>query len=231
MFKSFDPKALVTHPAAAVAILIAVHFIFGYRFYLAGDTLPLHDTGAVFQVFKTAYSNYLLTGDLSEWLPHGVYGYQTHLETVFRISPLSYPVMALGKLFGALDTLALFRTVVLLEIAVFAFGFLRLADEVFENRAVAVFALASFLMTTVVINQIYFSFRIVYLLPFVTFYLLGFFKTGRVFPLVMAGIFTFISVFGTPIYFSIYYAIYFITFFFLFFMFTGSNFASSSTGP
>ncbi|MCH7863797.1 MAG: hypothetical protein IIC56_01120 [Proteobacteria bacterium] len=217
MLKSMDPKALVTHPAAAAVILIAAHFILGYRFFLADDFLPLHDTGAVFQVFKTAYSNYLQTGDLSEWLPQGVYGYQTHLETVFRISPISYPVMALGKLFGALDTLALFRTVVLLEITVFAFGFLRLADEVFENRTVSVFALASFLMTTVVINQIYWSLRIVYLLPLVTYYILSFFKTGRGIRLIMAAVFTFISVFGAPVYFSIYYAIYFITLFFLFY--------------
>ena len=92
----------------------------------------------------------------------------------------------MGKLVGAGDGLVLFKTVILLEIAVFSFGFLRLADELFENRAVSLMALAPLLMTTVVINQIYFSFRLVYLLPLLTFFILRFFRTGRARHAVMA---------------------------------------------
>ena len=49
----------------------------------------------------------------------------------------------------------------------------------FENRAAALFALAALLITTTYINQLYFSFRIVYLVPLLTCFIFGFFRTGE----------------------------------------------------
>ena len=208
MLKVFDPKALAGHPAVVPALLIACFFGFPHRFFLAEAYLPVHDTADVFHVFKTTYANFAATGEIPEWLPHGVYGYAAHLQNLLGLSPMSYPVMALGKLFGAGDALVLFKTVILLEIAVFSFGFLRLADELFENRAVSLMALAPLLMTTVVINQIYFSFRLVYLLPLLTFFILRFFRTGRARHAVMAAVVFFASVYGNLVYFTLYYALY-----------------------
>ncbi|MCH8236725.1 MAG: hypothetical protein IIC06_00980 [Proteobacteria bacterium] len=203
-----DLKALAAHPTVAIGLLIGLAVAVNYRFFLSADFLPLHDTGDIFQVFTFAYSNFLFTGALPEWLAQGVYGYQAHLQNLLGLSVLSYPVMALGKLIGATDTLGLFKTVIVLEIAVFCWGFVRLGDALFENRAAALFALAALLMTTTYINQLYFSFRIVYLTPLLTCFIHGFFRTGEAWRLVMAAALAFASVFGSLPYFIIYHAIY-----------------------
>ena len=173
MAKLVDPKALAAHPAVAIGLLIGLAVAVNYRFFLSSEYLPLHDTGDIFKVFTFAYSNFLLTGALPEWLPQGVYGYQAHLLNLLGLSVLSYPVMALGKLFGAADTLGLFKTVVVLEIVVFCWGFVLLGEALFENRA------AALLISTTYINQLYFSFRIVYLVPLLTCFIFGFLRTGE----------------------------------------------------
>ncbi|MAF95562.1 MAG: hypothetical protein CMM60_07395 [Rhodospirillaceae bacterium] len=208
MGKPPDPKVLATHPIIAIGLLIGLAVAVNYRFFLSPDYLPLHDSGDIFQVFTFAYSNFLHTGTLPEWLAQGVYGYQAHLQNLLGLSVLTYPVMALGKLFGAADTLGLFKTVVVLEIVVFCWGFVRLGDALFENRAAALFALASLLITTTYINQLYFSFRIVYLVPLLTCFILGFLRTGEAWRLVMAAGVAFASVFGNLPYFIIIHAIY-----------------------
>ncbi len=208
MGKPPDPKALVGYPGVAIGLLIGLAVAVNYRFFLSPDYLPLHDTGDIFQVFTFAYSNFLFAGTLPEWLPQGVYGYQAHLQNLLGLSVLSYPVMALGKLFGATDTLGLFKTVIVLEIVVFCWGFVRLGDALFENRAAALFALVALLITTTYINQLYFSFRIVYLVPLLTCFILGFFRTGEAWRLVMAAALAFASVFGSLPYFIIYHTIY-----------------------
>ncbi|MFQ5764919.1 MAG: hypothetical protein ACE5GT_08325, partial [Rhodospirillales bacterium] len=149
-----------------------------------------------------------VTGELAEWLPQGVYGYQRWLENVIRLSPLSYPVMAVGKLFGVADALLLLKGVLVLEMAVFAFGFLALAEALIGDETAALFALVPVVLTTVMLNQILFSFRIVYLVPLMTYYLLAFFRTGRLHALVMVAVIGLASVFGNTVYFGFYYAIY-----------------------
>lgn len=208
MLKTFDVKALVRSPGALLTALIVCFIVFNYRFFLADDYLPLHDTGDIFEILTTTYSNFLFTGDLPEWLPHGVYGYHTNLQNVLGLSPFTYAVMAFGKLFGVLDTLVLFKTVILAEITVFCLGFLLLANSVLENRYSALLALAAILMTTIVINQIYFSFRIFYLVPLLTYYILVFFRTGRASNIVMALMICFASLYGNLVYYAIYYAMY-----------------------
>lgn len=208
MAKPPDPKALAAQPAVAIGLLIGLAVAVNYRFFLSPEYLPVHDTGDIFQVFTFAYSNFLFAGALPEWLPQGVYGYQAHLQNLLGLSVLSYPVMALGKLIGATDTLLLFKAVVVLEIVVFCWGFIRLGDALFENRAAALFALVALLITTTYINQLYFSFRIVCLVPLLTCFVLGFLRTGEAWRLVMAALLAFASVFGNLPYFIIYHTIY-----------------------
>ncbi|MEE8350567.1 MAG: hypothetical protein V3R37_00020, partial [Rhodospirillales bacterium] len=214
----------MARPPVLVLVLVFVFFAFSYRFFLSEAHLPLHDTGFIFQIFKIAYSNFFFTGELPEWIPQGVFGYQTHFQNIFGLGPLSYPVMALGKLFGVLDSLALFKVVILLEVGVFGFGFLRLADEFFENRYVSLLALAPLLMTIIVINQITFMFRIVYLVPLMTYFMLGFFRSGKVWKLMMAAVVVFAALFGTNSYFVIYYAIYGVVFCAAFYVVGRKNF-------
>ena len=78
----------------------------------------------------------------------------------------------------------------------------------FENRAAALFALAALLITTTYINQLYFSFRIVYLVPLLTCFILGFLRTGEAWRLVMAAVVALASVFGSLPYLFIYHTIY-----------------------
>ena len=208
MLKTLHVKSLARHPATLLAFLIACAVVFNYRFFLTDAHLPLHDTSDLFEILTTTYSNYLFTGNLAEWLPHGVYGYPTNLQNVIGLSPLTYAAMALGKLFGILDTLVLFKSVILAEIVVFCLGFLLLADEVLENRYASLLALAAVLMTTIVVSQIYFTFRIFYLVPLLTFYILTFFKTGMASRIVMALMIFFASLYGNLVYFAIYYAMY-----------------------
>ena len=78
----------------------------------------------------------------------------------------------------------------------------------FENRAAALFALAALLITTTYINQLYFSFRIVYLVPLLTCFIFGFLRTGEAWRLVMAAVVALASVFGSLPYFIIYHTIY-----------------------
>jgi hypothetical protein len=200
--------ALFRHPNVILAFLLASFFLFSYRFFLADAYLPLHDTGDTFHVFKTTYSNFYFNASLPEWLPYGVYGYQTHLQNILGLSPFAYPVMAVGKLFGVLDTLFLFRVMIFAEVVVFALGFLRLADELLKNRYLSLLALAPVLLTTPLINQIYFSFRLFYLLPLLAFFGLRFFRTGRAVYIVCAAIVFYASLYGNLIYFSIYYALF-----------------------
>jgi len=78
----------------------------------------------------------------------------------------------------------------------------------FENRAAALFALAALLITTTYINQLYFSFRIVYLVPLLTCFIFGFLRTGEAWRLVMAAVVALASVFGSLPYLIIYHTIY-----------------------
>ena len=72
----------------------------------------------------------------------------------------------------------------------------------FENRT------AALLITTTYINQLYFSFRIVYLVPLLTCFIFGFLRTGEAWRLVMAAVVALASVFGSLPYFIIYHTIY-----------------------
>jgi hypothetical protein len=147
--------------------------------HLASDVLPVHDTLAVYQVFHACHAGLLHEGRLPEWLPYGTYGIASDLPILFNLSPVSQAVMAAGAVLGIDDALTLFKASVLLEQAVFLLGLHLLALALFRSSAAR---LTVGLGAAAAVNwpgQLWFDFRIVWLLPAATGLLILFLRRRR----------------------------------------------------
>lgn len=130
-------------------------------------------------MFHACHAGLLHEGRLPEWLPYGTYGIPSDLPILFNLSPVSQSVMAAGALFGIDDALALFKASVLLEQAVFLLGLHLLALALFRSSAAR---LSVGLGAAAAVNwpsQIWFDFRIVWLLPAATGLLILFLRRRR----------------------------------------------------
>ncbi len=142
--------------------------------FLQNVYVPWHDTMYGFQVFHFFYSNYFYTGELAQWMPNDTFGMPSSHDQLFGISPVNYIAMFLGKMLGVTNALWLFKLCLLVEFLVFLSGLFLLCRLLFKNRLTVFLICLIALIRSHLLFQLYFDFRIMYLLPLVLYWLVRF---------------------------------------------------------
>ncbi len=182
--------------------LVLILFLTNLR-YFDQSIWPQHDTIYVFQSFYTFYNNWFLHHEFTRWFPYGTYGIQADHWQLFSLTPASYFCGFLGALFQIKKVLLLFKISILFEELFFLFGLYLLCGQLFKSKMVKVFVCLGGILSTVCLLQIYWNFRIYYLLPFVFYALTLFLKKKKPHYLWFAGIVSIFSLFGNPAYFAV----------------------------
>ena len=164
--------------------------------YFPGNFLPVHDTRAVLDNFHFFYSEYFFHGEFAHWQAYGSYGFPAESFQVGGLTPTCYLVGWLGSLCRCPDVVLLFKLSVFLDQAIFAWGLLRLSRLLFKDRAVWWMVVLGGIGSCVWYRQIWFNFRIYYLLPFILEALVLFFTTQQPKYLWKAGLISTLSMVG-----------------------------------
>jgi len=159
--------------------LIALLAIVLFVPFLQDVYVPWHDTMYGFQVFHFFYSHYFFTGELAQWMPYDTFGIPTNHDQLFGLSPLNYLGMFLGKMLGVKNALWLFKLCLLGEFLVFLSGLVLLCRLLFKNRLTIFLICLLALIRSHLLFQLYFDFRIIYLLPLVLYWLVRFVREKR----------------------------------------------------
>lgn len=185
-----------------LACLVAVNVPYWDR-----TVWPSADTITCFQTFYTFYNNWFLHGELTRWLPYGNCGIQADYWQLFNLTPAAYFAGWLGGIFRVRNVLWLFKFSLLLEQMMMLYGCFLLCGKLFRNAATRIFVCLALLMSTVWLLQVYWNFRIYYLLPLVLYLLLDWMDTGRFRALALAGLVSVFSLVGNIVYYG---ALYFV---------------------
>ncbi len=148
--------------------------------YLDRDSsfFPVHDTWKNAQFFYYAYRDYFLTGELPLWAPYKIYGTTTYFDFLTCFSPVQCLAAFVGKVIGIRDALQLYIGSIVLEEVAFLVGVYLLACKLFERRLTVTFVCLAAVGTIFWPIQVYFNFRIYYLVPFMLLFALEFMETG-----------------------------------------------------
>ena len=190
------------HWLGLLAFLVAVNVPYWDR-----TVWPSADTITCFQTFYTFYNNWFLHGELTRWLPYGNCGIQADYWQLFNLTPAAYFAGWLGGIFRVRNVLWLFKFSLLLEQMMMLYGCFLLCGKLFRNAATRIFVCLALLMSTVWLLQVYWNFRIYYLLPLVFYLLLEWMDTGRFRALALAGLVSVFSLVGNIAYFGALHAV------------------------
>jgi len=168
--------------------------------------MPWHDTKDALGIFDYLYSNYLYAGELARWMVYGVYGVDASPYYVTYMSPPSYLLFFIGRIFGVSDTLFLFSATVCVEQLLFLLGLYLVGKRLFRERLTVFCICLTGLGTVMWHSQIFFSFRLYYLLPLEIYFLLQLREEGRGCFGWLAGIAAILGPQGTPPYFCVLWA-------------------------
>lgn len=169
--------------------------------YLSGTFVPYHDTLHVFQGFHYFYSHYYFTGEIANWNMY--LGLGTNFQQLFVLTPSGYFAMFIGKLLRIENALLLFKWSIVFEQLVMLFGMYRLSRLLFTHSATVIFVCVGAIGSTVWYSQLYWSFRIYYLIPLILYFLFRFFIEKRPIFFWAFGIVSLFSMLGNPPYFGI----------------------------
>lgn len=145
----------------------------------SAPVLPMHDSMSAFQIFHYMYSGLLYNGALPQWIPYDVYGAPVDFWMLTGLSPFSYVAIFAGKLLGTADAMFLFKSSLLLEQLAFLIGLYTLARLLYANDYTVLAVCSCAILTTVWQCQIWWNFRIYYLLPLALASLLSFFRQQK----------------------------------------------------
>lgn len=183
------------------AIAATISFIFAnIAFFFADDTFPIHDTGHILQVFTTTFAEYMRTGKIPEWLPFSHYGIPTYFRNQVALSPSSYLLMIVGKIFSVSNPILLFKLSCVFEVFVFSYGNALLSRLLLTkniSRLIFVIALAS---SFPAFYNFQINFRMIYLFPFVIYFSILYARHGFVHRLMIVGVLVILSILGEPHY-------------------------------
>ena len=173
--RHWDRAADFLLPLVPFTLHLALHLplLWRTRFFVYHDSLQL------FQLFHITFTNLRLHGSLPEWAPYSNYGLPTYLKDVIGFSPLSYAVLALGASLGIADSWPLFLASVGAETLIFAFGFHAFCRLFLTRFSATLVASTAVLLTSPIWWNYQYQFRIVHLLPAVSWLIVKFFRTGR----------------------------------------------------
>src|SRR5579871_932566 len=170
-------------------------------------SLPSGDTISAAEFFQFFYREWLFNHELPRWMPYNLYGIQPDFWTITSLSPAQYFVAFVARIFSAHNTLRLFEVSIVIEEVALLVGTYLLSRRLFQHRLTTVFICLGVMGTVVWPIQIWFNFRIYYLLPLVFYFLIRFFDTSDFRQIWIAGIITIVSLIGNLPYFAPLYAV------------------------
>ncbi len=181
--------------AALLLILGALNILL-----LTGQIQPYRDTfTAPFQEFSIVYDEVRFNNQLPLWLPTSSYGIPDYFA-VLSLSVVNFCFIGIGKVFHIANTFALFKWSLFFEQAVALAGMYLLGYQLFKKRTSVWLVCLAFLATFLVYKQVQINFRLVYLLPWILYWIARFFNTDRSEFLWIAGLTTLFSIPGSAIY-------------------------------
>jgi hypothetical protein len=164
--------------------------------------IPIHDSMQVFQYFHFFYSSLLFDGQWPEWVSYGVYGMAADFWALFCLTPASLLTAAVGKLLGVTDALLLFKASMALEEFMFLAGLYWLCRLLYEHRLSASFVCLGAVIGLNWYTQLWWNFRIFYMVPAALACILCFFHERRPLHLWLAGLVYITSLLGSLAYFA-----------------------------
>lgn len=183
-------------------LLLAMLLVVNHAPFVTPRVQPANDTVYVFQIFHYFYADFLTAGDLARWLPYGMYGVPATFDQVICLSPACYLVGLAGGLAGATDTLLLLKTAFLLEKFVFLAGLYLLTRCIYATRLARLLICGTAVLTLVWVYNLWWDWRIFYLLPLQLHLLVQFFRQERPVYLWLTGLAYLASLPGSLIYFA-----------------------------
>ena len=167
-----------------------------------GTIVPAHDTMYQFNVFHYFYTEFLFNSEIPQWVLYGIYGAPSDFYQLTGLTPTNYFFGLIGAILNIKDVLFLFKMAVLFDHLIYLVGIYLLSRILFVHRATTFIVCLGAILSTVWITQIYWNLRIVYLIPFVIYFLLNYFKQRQPVFMWLAGIVSVISLLGSVLYFA-----------------------------
>jgi hypothetical protein len=167
---------------------------------LAGQIQPYRDTfTAPFQEFSIVYDEVRFHNQLPLWLPTSSYGIPDYFA-VLSLSAVNFCFIGIGKLFHIANTFTLFKWSLFFEQAIALAGMYLLGYQLFKKRTSVWLVCLAFLATFLVYKQVQINFRLVYLLPWILYWIVRYFNSEKAQFLWIAGLTTLLSIPGSAIY-------------------------------
>ncbi len=137
--------------------------------------LPVQETLQVFEGFHYFYSHFYHFGEIPNWSLYGTYGAPSGLWQLLYLTPASYAAIVLGRLFRMENALNVFNLAILVEQMVLLVGVYKLARLLYARRETVFFVCVGAMGSAVWYSQIWWNFRIYYMVPLLLYFLVSFF--------------------------------------------------------
>lgn len=164
--------------------------------------VPAHDTMAYAVNFHFIYSEYFLHGEMPRWMPYNLYGTPVDYDLCYTMSPALYFTALAGRWLGVRDSLLLFKVALLLEQLALLVGMYLLARRLFARRATRLFVCAGAAATAFWATQLYYNFRIYYLVPLALYFIVRYADTRDLKYLLTAALVAAMSLLGNVAFFA-----------------------------
>ena len=159
---------------SVAAALILVNW-----FTLAPDFLPQQDAKLKVELFYFFYNTVLQKGTWPLWMPLHTFGLPSGIWQWVGLTPVHYLAIAVGKVFGTTDVLGLFKVCQILSELFFACGLYVLGRSLWAGRYVSwLVCMGCGLFHWCFIDPFQ-RFSVFYLLPWILWLLVSFFRTGQ----------------------------------------------------
>ena len=146
-----------------VSVLAVIFGVFYWNLsYLFG-----HDTLQTLLGYFIFYNHFFTTGEIPHWLPYGTFGAQSSYWLQAYISPSGYLVGLIGYVFRITNVVLLFKINLLFDLLILSTGTYWLARHLYKDRFVVLFVCVVTILSTCYFFQIWWNFRIYYILPLV----------------------------------------------------------------
>ncbi len=142
--------------------------------FLSPTVLPFHDTMQNYQFFHFFYNGIRFDHALPLWIPYGNYGIGADSILWSALPPASWLMMPFGALLGIDDTMLLFKIGIILEVLLFIFGMVLLAQTLFDGFLARWVVLSGAIFSLNWMGQMFLMLQVIYLMPLILYALVRF---------------------------------------------------------
>lgn len=182
--------------AILVVILSLMNIWFLEKSYIAN-----WDTIERFEMFYFYYNNFFWHGTLAQWLPYYSFGIPANAWQLYILTPMSYFLMVIGKIFVISDTNMLFKLSLLGDQIIFLLGMYLLSSKLFKDRLTVFMVCLASMASSYWYDQIDYSFLMYYMFPLAVYYLIRFLDERKPEFLWLSGLILLAWAMGTTSYF------------------------------